>query len=146
MSRPRTGTVAAIVAPLRISGHRELPKPAIDGRLKAGPRGRPSRTWAQAGTSRLRRHGKRLGSRETAADTVGYSRKCVRVLPFRSSSWIWAALREWAFRRLGRSPRWVDDPVLADSPLHPPPAGYAFSTSWPIAPISGYWTPKRGKV
>ena len=33
--------------------------------------------------------------------TLGYSRKCVRLLVFRSSSQIWAELHETAFRRLG---------------------------------------------
>ena len=35
--------------------------------------------------------------------TLGYSRKSVRLLVFRSSSQIWAELHEKAFRRLGRS-------------------------------------------
>jgi hypothetical protein len=33
--------------------------------------------------------------------TLGYSRKCVRLLTWRSSAQIWAALHEQAFRRLG---------------------------------------------
>jgi hypothetical protein len=33
--------------------------------------------------------------------TLGFSRKCVRLLVFRSSSQIWAELHEKAFRRLG---------------------------------------------
>src|ERR1043165_1964253 len=37
--------------------------------------------------------------------TLGYSRKCVRLLTFRSSSRIWAELPETAFRRLGGSCR-----------------------------------------
>jgi transposase len=37
--------------------------------------------------------------------TLGYSRKCVRWLTFRSSSRIWAELHEKAFRRLGGSTR-----------------------------------------
>jgi len=37
--------------------------------------------------------------------TLGYSRKCVRLLTFRSSSRIWAELHEKAFRRLGGSVR-----------------------------------------
>lgn len=32
--------------------------------------------------------------------TLGYSRKCVRILVFRSSARIWAELHEQAFRRL----------------------------------------------
>ena len=39
--------------------------------------------------------------------TLGYSRKCVRLLAFRSSSRIWAELHEKAFRRLGGSVRVV---------------------------------------
>ena len=39
--------------------------------------------------------------------TLGYSRKSVRLLVFRSSSRIWAELHEKAFRRLGGSPRVV---------------------------------------
>lgn len=33
--------------------------------------------------------------------TLGYSRKCVRLLVFRSSARVWAELHEKAFRRLG---------------------------------------------
>lgn len=39
--------------------------------------------------------------------TLGYSRKCVRLLVFRSSSQTWAELHEKAFRRLGGSVRTV---------------------------------------
>jgi transposase len=39
--------------------------------------------------------------------TLGYSRKSVRLLMFRSSSQVWAELHEKAFRRLGGSPRVV---------------------------------------
>ena len=39
--------------------------------------------------------------------TLGYSRKCIRLLPFRSSSRVWAELHEQAFRRLGGSVRVV---------------------------------------
>src|ERR1700758_2243573 len=37
--------------------------------------------------------------------TLGYSRKAVRLLTFRSSTRIWAELHEKAFRRLGGAPR-----------------------------------------
>jgi len=37
--------------------------------------------------------------------TLGCSRKCVRLLTFRSSAQVWAELHEKAFRRLGGSPR-----------------------------------------
>src|SRR5947199_10319348 len=39
--------------------------------------------------------------------TLGYSRKCVRLLTWRSSTRIWAELHERAFRRLGACPRVV---------------------------------------
>ena len=39
--------------------------------------------------------------------TLGYSRKAVRLLTFRSSTCIWAELHEKAFRRLGGAPRIV---------------------------------------
>jgi hypothetical protein len=39
--------------------------------------------------------------------TLGYSRKSVRLLLFRSSSRVWAELHEKAFRRLGGCPRMV---------------------------------------
>jgi hypothetical protein len=37
--------------------------------------------------------------------TLGFSRKCVRLLSFQSSSRIWAELHETAFRRLGGTPK-----------------------------------------
>ncbi len=39
--------------------------------------------------------------------TLGYSRKAVRLLAWRSSSEVWARLHEQAFRRLGGAPRTV---------------------------------------
>src|SRR5215472_11375011 len=60
--------------------------------------------------------------------TLGYSRKCVRLLTFRSSTRIWAELHERAFRRLGGATRLVvldnlREGVLApdfyDPPLNP---------------------------
>ena len=39
--------------------------------------------------------------------TLGYSRKCVRILAWKSSSQVWAELHEQAFRRLGGAPRVV---------------------------------------
>jgi hypothetical protein len=60
--------------------------------------------------------------------TLGYSRKSVRLLVFRSSSQVWAELHEKAFRRIGGSPRVVvldnlREGVLAadiyDPPLNP---------------------------
>lgn len=46
--------------------------------------------------------------------TLGWSRKCVRLLTFASSALIWAGLHERAFRRLGGSPRVVVNDNLAE--------------------------------
>jgi len=51
--------------------------------------------------------------------TLGYSRKCVRLLTFRSSSRIWAELHERAFRRLGGVPRLVVLDNLGEGVLAP---------------------------
>ena len=51
--------------------------------------------------------------------TLGYSRKCVRLLTFQSSSAIWAALHEQAFRRLGGAPRVVVLDNLKEGVLKP---------------------------
>jgi hypothetical protein len=60
--------------------------------------------------------------------TLGYSRKSVRLLSWRSSARIWAELHEQAFRRLGCSPRvvvldnlreGVADPDLYDPTVNP---------------------------
>src|SRR5262245_58800479 len=51
--------------------------------------------------------------------TLGYSRKCVRLLTCRSSTRIWAELHERAFRRLGGSPRWVVLDNLKEGVLSP---------------------------
>jgi transposase len=51
--------------------------------------------------------------------TLGYSRKSVRLLVFRSSSRIWAELHEKAFRRLGGSPRIVVLDNLREGVLKP---------------------------
>src|SRR5690349_8066412 len=51
--------------------------------------------------------------------TLGYSRKCVRLLSFRSSSRIWADLHEKAFRRLGGSVRVVVLDNLREGVLKP---------------------------
>jgi transposase len=50
---------------------------------------------------------------------LGYSRKAVRLLTFRSSSRIWAELHEKAFRRLGGSPRIVVLDNLKEGVLAP---------------------------
>ena len=51
--------------------------------------------------------------------TLGYSRKAVRLLTFRSSSRIWAELHEKAFRRLGVAPRVVVLDNLREGVLTP---------------------------
>lgn len=51
--------------------------------------------------------------------TLGYSRKCVRLLTFRSSARIWAELHEKAFRRLGGSTRLVVLDNLREGVLTP---------------------------
>src|SRR5688572_28223894 len=51
--------------------------------------------------------------------TLGYSRKSVRLLTFRSSSRIWAELHETAFRRLGGAPRVVVLDNLREGVLEP---------------------------
>jgi transposase len=51
--------------------------------------------------------------------TLGYSRKCVRLLTFRSSARIWAELHETAFRRLGGSVRVVVLDNLREGVLKP---------------------------
>src|SRR3954462_466928 len=50
--------------------------------------------------------------------TLGFSRKCVRLLSFQSSSRIWAELHETAFRRLGGSPRVAVIDNLREGVLH----------------------------
>jgi len=51
--------------------------------------------------------------------TLGCSRKCVRLLTFRSSARVWAELHEKAFRRLGGSPRVVVLDNLREGVLSP---------------------------
>ena len=51
--------------------------------------------------------------------TLGYSRKCVRLLTFRSSTRVWAELHETAFRRLGGSVRVVVLDNLREGVLKP---------------------------
>ena len=51
--------------------------------------------------------------------TLGYSRKSVRLLVFRSSSQMWAELHEKAFRRLGGVPRVVVLDNLREGVLNP---------------------------
>src|ERR1017187_9762298 len=51
--------------------------------------------------------------------TLGSSRKCVRLLTFRSSARVWAELHEKAFRRLGGSPRVVVLDNLREGVLTP---------------------------
>jgi transposase len=51
--------------------------------------------------------------------TLGYSRKSVRLLTFRSSTQIWAELHEKAFRRLGGAPKVVVLDNLGEGVLKP---------------------------
>ena len=51
--------------------------------------------------------------------TLGYSRKCIRLLVFRSSTQVWAELHERSFRRLGGVPRVVVLDNLREGVLAP---------------------------
>jgi transposase len=51
--------------------------------------------------------------------TLGYSRKCVRLLVWKSSSQVWAELHEKTFRRLGGAPRVVVLDNLKEGVLKP---------------------------
>ena len=51
--------------------------------------------------------------------TLGYSRKCVRLLVWKSSSQVWSELHEKAFRRLGGAPRVVVLDNLKEGVLTP---------------------------
>lgn len=51
--------------------------------------------------------------------TLGFSRKCVRLLSFQSSSRVWSELHETAFRRLGGSPRLIVLDNLREGVLAP---------------------------
>jgi transposase len=51
--------------------------------------------------------------------TLGYSRKCVRLLTWRSSARIWAELHERAFRRLGGTVRVIVPDTLKEGVLTP---------------------------
>lgn len=51
--------------------------------------------------------------------TLGYSRKCVRLLTFHSSARIWAELHEQTFRRLGGVPKIVVQDNLREGVLKP---------------------------
>ena len=73
--------------------------------------------------------------------TLGYSRKCVRLLTWRSSAQIWAELHEQAFRRLGGTVKvivldnlgeGVLTPDIYDPALNP----LSIATSWPTTASS----------
>jgi len=51
--------------------------------------------------------------------TLGFSRKCIRLLSFQSSSQIWAELHETAFRRLGGTTKYVELDNLTQGVLSP---------------------------
>ena len=75
--------------------------------------------------------------------TLGYSRKSVRLLVFRSSTRIWAELHETAFRRLGGSCRVVVLDNLREGVLAPdiydPTLNPLFRTCWRTTA----WSPCR---
>jgi hypothetical protein len=69
--------------------------------------------------------------------TLGYSRKCVRLLVFHSSARIWAELHETAFRRLGGSVRVVAPSTIcvkeySSRTFTIPPSTRFIVTCWPI--------------
>lgn len=72
--------------------------------------------------------------------TLGYSRKSVRLLTWRSSTRIWAELHEKAFRRLGGCPRIVVLDNLKEGVLSPtstiPPSIHCSETS---SPTMAWW-------
>lgn len=51
--------------------------------------------------------------------TLGFSRKCIRLLSFQSSSQIWSELHETAFRRLGGTTKYVVLDNLTEGVLNP---------------------------
>lgn len=51
--------------------------------------------------------------------TLGFSRKCVRLLSFQSSNQIWAELHETAFRRLGGTTKYIVLDHLTEGVLKP---------------------------
>jgi len=70
--------------------------------------------------------------------TLGYSRKCVRLLTFQSSTRIWAELHERAFRKLGGAVKIVVPDNLGEGVLKPdiydgsdPAVGFVFSNRLP---------------
>ena len=72
-----------------LRGHRDRTRRRSPGRLRRPARWSATRTAGKYRRTRL------------FVLTLGYSRKSVRLLVFRSSSQIWAELHEKAFRRLG---------------------------------------------
>ncbi len=72
--------------------------------LTCSRRRRPSRDYGSGPMVREPKSGKYRRTRLFVL-TLGYSRKAVRLLVFRSSTRIWAELHEKAFRRLGGAPR-----------------------------------------
>jgi transposase len=62
--------------------------------------------------------------------TLGYSRKCVRLLTMQSSSRIWAELHEWAFRNLGGATK----TVVLDNKQEDEPSIGARSGRWKKSP------------
>jgi transposase len=83
---------------------RRTPSPQAVGIILTAP---GEEAQVDYGTGPMVRETKRRQYRRTRLFvlTLGYSRKSVRFLVFRSSSQVWAELHEKAFRRLGGSPR-----------------------------------------
>lgn len=106
------------------SVQRFVPQAADSNRAGSpgGDRDGPRR--GSASRLRLRPYGPGSANRQVPPDptvrmTLGYSRKCVRFLVFRSSVQIWAELHEKAFRRLGGSTRTVVLDNLREGVLAP---------------------------
>ena len=86
--------------------------------------GRPERRWVRQvdyGTGPMVRDPDSGKYRRTRLFvlTLGCSRKCVRLLAFRTSARVWPELYEKAFRRLGGSPRVVVLDNLREGVLSP---------------------------
>ena len=85
---------------------RGVRSPEADGIIQTGP---GEEAQVDYGSGPMVLHPKTGKYRRTRLFvlTLGYSRKAVRLLTFRSSSRVWAELHETAFRRLGGSPRLI---------------------------------------
>ncbi len=113
-SRPGTRASRRFVARLRGDGAAGGARRDRDG-AGAGGAGRLRRG---ADGARPRRPAS-TGARGSSCLTLGYSRKSVRLLAWKSSSRVWAELHERAFRRLGGAPRVVVLDNLREGVLTP---------------------------